>query len=243
VERVKALDRARLWQEVVIVLSLSLLASAVGAVISLLTAPVAGVTVFSSDQSGQFALQLANFVFGLAPVALVFYLIRVNEEPAGAFGLAAPLGIGPDAGLGALLGAVVSIAGVGVYLGSVAVHVNRFVVPVPPLGHWWTVPMLVLNSVQAGLIEEVIVVGYLITRLRQVGWTAAAAVGASALLRGSYHLYQGWGGFAGNLLLGLFFGVVFLRIRRTWPLVIGHALVDTLAGVGYLLFRNHLPGL
>ena len=240
---VKVLDRGRLGQEVIIVLSLSLLASAVGAVISLLTAPVSGVTVFSSDQSAQFAFQVADFVFGLAPVALVFYLVRVNQERREAFGLASPRGWGPDVALGGLLGAVVAVAGIGVYLGSVALHVNRFVVPVPPLGHWWTVPMLVLNSVQAGLLEEVIVVGYLITRLEQVGWTAGAAVGASALLRGSYHLYQGWGGFAGNLLLGLLFGLVFVRVRRTWPLVIAHALLDVLAGVGYLLFRNHLPGL
>ncbi len=232
-----------MWQEMVIVLSLSLLASAVYAVISLLTAPVSGVTVFSSDQSGQFALQVANFVFGLAPVALVLYLVRVRDEPPETFGLRPLLGVGPDAALGALLAVVVSAVGILVYLASVAVHANRFVVPVPPLGHWWTVPMLVLNAVQAGLLEEVIVVGYLITRLEQLGWTVVAAVGASAVLRGCYHLYQGWGGFAGNLMLGLFFGVVFVRTRRVWPLVVAHALVDTLAGLGYLVFRNHLPGL
>ena len=28
---------------------------------------------------------------------------------------------------------------------------------------------------------------------------------ASALLRGSYHLYQGWGGFVGNAIMGLVF--------------------------------------
>ena len=128
-----------------------------------------------------------------------------------------------------------SIVGLGVYFGSVALHVNRFVVPVPPLGYWWTIPMLVLTAIEAGLLEEVIVVAYLITRLEQIGWPTAAAVGASALLRASYHLYQGWGGFAGNLLLGVFFGVVFVRTRRVWPLVIAHAMIDTLAGLGYIV--------
>jgi len=42
--------------------------------------------------------------------------------------------------------------------------------------------------------------------------------------------------------LGLFFGVAFVRTRRTWPLVIAHFLLDVGAGVGYLLFREHLPG-
>jgi hypothetical protein len=36
--------------------------------------------------------------------------------------------------------------------------------------------------------------------------------------------------------------VVFLRVRRTWPFVIAHLLLDTAAGVGYILFRRHLPG-
>jgi membrane protease YdiL (CAAX protease family) len=69
-----------------------------------------------------------------------------------------------------------------------------------------------------------------------------AAVATSALLRASYHLYQGWGGFAGNLALGAFFGWLFVRRNRLWPLIIAHFLVDLAAGVGYLVFRNHLPG-
>ena len=235
--------RRVLVEEILIVLSLSLLQSAVYSFISLITAPVAGVVVASANQDTQLTLQLLALIFGLAPVALVLYLIRADDEPLSRFGLIATRGIGPDVALGAVLALVVSIVGLGVYFGSVALHVNRFVVPVPPLGYWWTIPMLVLTAIEAGLLEEVIVVAYLITRLEQIGWPTAAAVGASALLRASYHLYQGWGGFAGNLLLGVFFGIVFVRTRRVWPLVIAHAMIDTLAGLGYIVFRNHLPGL
>jgi membrane protease YdiL (CAAX protease family) len=110
------------------------------------------------------------------------------------------------------------------------------------MGHWWTVPVLFLNAAEAALLEEVIVLGYLITRLEQVGWSTVAAVAASALLRGSYHLYQGWGGFLGNLAMGLVFGILFVRWRRTWPFVIAHLVLDVGAGVGFLLFREHLPG-
>ena len=133
-------------------------------------------------------------------------------------------------------------AGIGLYLAAVALGVNRFVVPVPPLGHWWTVPVLLLNAAEAALLEEVVVVAYLITRLRQLGLTEIAAVGASALLRGSYHLYQGWGGFLGNVAMGLLFGFVFTRTRRAWPIVIAHFLLDVAAGIGFILFREHLPG-
>jgi membrane protease YdiL (CAAX protease family) len=104
------------------------------------------------------------------------------------------------------------------------------------------VPVLFVNAIQAALLEEVVVVAYLVTRLRQLGMTQLAAVGASALLRGTYHLYQGWGGFLGNLAMGVLFGLVFLRTRRAWPLVIAHLLLDVAAGIGYIAFREHLPG-
>jgi uncharacterized protein len=237
---VEVRERRLLVEEVLVVLSLSLLASAVFAIIDLLSAPLRGVTVYAADQSTQVAQQIASFVFGLAPVWLVVYLVRRSGEGVGAIGLdvSEPR---RDLALGAVLFVVVGIGGIAVYLASVALGVNRFVVPVPPLGHWWTVPVLVLNALEAGLLEEVIAV-YVITRLRQLRLSAAAAVGLSALLRGSYHLYQGWGGFLGNLAMGALFGFVFVRTRRAWPLVVAHALLDIGAGVGYILFRKHLPG-
>jgi hypothetical protein len=235
------LPRRQLIEEVLVVLSLSLLASAVFAVINLATAPVAGVTVASVSQDVVFARQLAGFVFGLAPVWLVVFLVRRNGEGVGAIGLAWDR---PrfDLGLGAALALVIGAAGVGLYLLAVELGVNRFVVPAPPLGHWWTVPVLVLNAIEAGLLEETIVAGYLITRLQQLGLPTAGAVATSAGLRASYHLYQGWGGFAGNLAMGLVLGAVFARWRRTWPLVIAHVLLDVGAGVGWIVFRDRLPG-
>ena len=235
------LPRRLLAEETLIVLSLSLLASAVFAILSLLEAPLRGVTVASVSQSTQLARQIFGTLFSLAPVWLVVYLVRRSGEGLEGIGLRwdRPR---QDIGRGALLFLVVGAAGIGLYLAAVALGVNRFVVPVPPLGHWWTIPVLLLNAAQAALLEEVIVVGYLITRLQQLRLSEPAAVGASALLRGAYHLYQGWGGFAGNLALGLFFGLFFTRTRRTWPLVVAHFLLDVGAGLGYILFRTHLPG-
>jgi membrane protease YdiL (CAAX protease family) len=233
-------ERRLLVEEVLVVLSLSLLASAVFAIIDLLSAPLRGVTVYAANQSTQVAQQIASFVFGLAPAWLVVYLVRRSGEGVGAIGLDVrePR---RDIALGAALFVVVGLGGAAVYLGSVALGVNRFVVPVPPLGHWWTVPVLVLDAVEAGVLEEFIA-AYLITRLQQLRLTPMAAVGLGALLRGSYHLYQGWGGFLGNLAMGALFGFVFVRTKRAWPLVIAHVLLDVAAGVGYIVFRKHLPG-
>lgn len=235
------LPRRTLVEEIFVVLSLSLLASAVFAVISLLEAPISGVRVFSASQSPQLVRQVVGLAFGLAPVWLVTYLVRRDGEGLAGIGLVWDRP-GKDLVRGFLLFVVVGIGGIGVYLAAVELGVNRFVVPVPPLGHWWTVPLLLLTAAQAALLEEVVAVGYLVTRLRQLGLTEIAAVGSSGLLRGAYHLYQGWGGFLGNLAMGVLFGLVFVRTRRAWPIVLAHFLLDVGAGVGYLVFRERLPG-
>jgi uncharacterized protein len=235
------LPRRTLAEETLVVLSLSLLASAVFAILSLFELPISGVRVASVSQSAQLARQILVPLFGLAPVWLVLYLVRRNGEGVSSIGLAWDRSR-EDLLRGFLLFVVVGIGGVGVYLGAVALGVNRFVVPVPPLGHWWTVPVLLLNAIEAALLEEVVVVAYLTTRLRQLGVTHLATIGASALLRATYHLYQGWGGFLGNLAMGALFGLVFVRTRRAWPIVIAHLLLDVAAGIGYIAFRDHLPG-
>ena len=236
-----ALDRRLLREEIVVVLMLSFLSSAVYAIIELLSAPIAGVYVAAANQSTELARQAAGFVFGLAPVYLVLHLVRRTGEGIRAIGLDGDRPL-EDLGRGAVLFAIVGIAGIGIYLASVALEVNRFVVPVPPLGHWWTVPALILNSAEAALKEEVIVVGYLVTRLGQLGWSGRRSVLASGVLRGSYHLYQGFGAFTGNLAMGLLFAWLFTRTRRAWPFVVAHFLLDLVAGVGFILFRKHLPG-
>lgn len=231
--------RRTLVEEVLVVLSLSLLASAVFSVIDMFTTPLRGATV-ALYAPAPLVAQVATIAFNLAPVWLVVHLARRSGEQLAEFGLA-PARPRADAAWGVLLGLAVASVGLGLYLAAVHLGVNRFVDPAPPLGHWWTVPLLILGAVQAGLLEEIVVVGYLVSRLERLGWAVWGAVAASALLRGSYHLYQGWGGFAGNVAMGLLFASIFVRWRRTWPLVTAHALIDTLAGLGYVLFHQQLP--
>ena len=63
---------------------------------------------------------------------------------------------------------------------------------------------------------------------------------AQALLRGCYHLYQGLGGFVGNVVMGLVFGRVWQRTGRLWCLVGAHALIDVVAFVGYALVSPYV---
>jgi len=88
-----------------------------------------------------------------------------------------------------------------------------------------------------------VMVGYLFTRWAQAGWSTATIVVTSALVRGSYHLYQGFGGFIGNVAMGLILGLVFVRTKRVMPLVVAHTVLDVVAFVGYALLAPHVAWL
>ncbi|MEU4764246.1 type II CAAX endopeptidase family protein [Actinosynnema sp. NPDC023794] len=151
--------------------------------------------------------------------------------------------VGPDA-LGSLgLAAVIGIPGLVFYLVAWNLGLNLAVLPSTLDSSWWRSLVLVLSAVGNAWAEEVLVVGYFITRLRQLGWRENTALLASAVLRGSYHLYQGFGGFIGNVVMGLVFGKVWQRTNRLWVLVVAHALLDVVAFVGYTLLRGHVSWL
>ena len=98
--------------------------------------------------------------------------------------------------------------------------------------------MLLFAALRAALLEEVLVVGYLFNRFDLLGLRPRTTLLASALLRGSYHLYQGFGGFLGNAIMGLVFGLAYRRWGKTMPLVIAHFLLDAVAFVGFALFAK-----
>ena len=60
------------------------------------------------------------------------------------------------------------------------------------------------------------------------------------MVRGSYHLYQGIGGFFGNLVMGLIFGWWFQRTRRVLPLMIAHFAIDAISFIGVVYLRSHI---
>ncbi|MDQ3886905.1 MAG: CPBP family intramembrane metalloprotease [Actinomycetota bacterium] len=145
-----------------------------------------------------------------------------------------------DVALGAGLAALIGVPGLGFYLAGRALGVNLTVVPSALGDTWWRIPVLLAAAVANSWAEEVLVVGYLLTRLRQLGFSENSSLLASAVLRGSYHLYQGFGGFAGNVAMGLVFGRVWQRTSRLWALVVAHTLLDVVAFAGYALLRGRI---
>lgn len=144
-----------------------------------------------------------------------------------------------SAGLAALIG----IPGLGLYLFARAVGVSVTIAPTTLDDTWWRVPVLLASAAANSWAEEVVMVAYLITRLRQLGWSENRSLLVQALLRGSYHLYQGLGGFVGNIVMGLVFGRVWQRTNRLWMLVGAHALIDVVAFLGYAALSGHVSWL
>jgi membrane protease YdiL (CAAX protease family) len=192
--------------------------------------------------------QVLGVVSGLAPVALVVWLVWRDTPPRlGAIGLGWSDGFSwrrmrHEIAVGFGLAALIGVPGIGVYLAARALNLGVTVVPTALDAHWWTIPVLVLWALRAGIGEEVIVVGYLFDRLRSIGWTPWVIVAGAAVLRGTYHLYQGFGGFAGNIAMGLIFGTIYLRTKRLAPLIIAHVIIDITAFVGYPLAIIVFPG-
>jgi membrane protease YdiL (CAAX protease family) len=247
------LTRRLLGWEIVIVFAVSLGASALFAVIQLIGSLTARkalgqqqALVVGSMAPGRplldLTLQLANLVITLAPVALVLHLMARSGETPSAIGLdlAHPA---RDTTRGAVLAALIGGTGLGLYLTAFHLGISLNVVAESLPAVWWRVPVLILHALQNGILEETLVVGYLLHRLDQLGWAPARAIIASAVLRGSYHLYQGFGGFLGNATMGLIFGVLYRRWGRVTPLIIAHSLIDSVAFVGYAVLHGHVSWL
>ena len=188
-------------------------------------------------------LQLTNITLSLAPVLLVFYLLaRAGERPTKTLGLDASQP-GKDLAWGALLAAVIGGAGLGLYLIAYHAGVELNVVAENLPAVWWRFPVLVLSAAQNGILEEVVVVGYLLSRLDKLGVNPVAAIAISAVIRGSYHLYQGIGAFFGNAAMGVIFGIFYRKYGRIAPLIVAHTLIDAVTFVGYALLVGHVSWL
>jgi len=241
-------DRMIRW-ELFAVFAVSLGASALNALLSLIGSLLARQSL--SSQQAQLvgplatnswldlALQLAGIAEALAPVVLVFYLLARTGEGPKDMGLDATQP-GLDLARGAALAAVIGGAGLGLYLTAFHLGLSLTVVPESLPAVWWRIPVLVLSAAHDGILEEILVIGYLLRRLDELGWNPWRAILFSAVLRGSYHLYQGFGAFVGNAIMGVIFGYLYRRWGRVTPLIIAHTLIDTVTFVGYAALHGRV---
>ena len=244
-------ERRRIGVEIWILLGLSLGRSGVYAVVNIIARMTAGPPLrdqsasLNTSQSTRPLLdlvyQVLSIAFALMPVALALYLLSARGK-----GTLARIGLNfarpaRDLGYGVALAAVIGIPGLGLYVAGRALGITVEVQAASLDTHWWTIPILILAALQNGLLEEVIVVAYLTERLEDLRWGKVKIIVTSALLRGSYHLYQGYGPFLGNVIMGVLFAWFYQSRwgqRRVMPLVIAHTILDVVAFVGYALMPD-----
>lgn len=248
------LTRRQLVTETVLVLGVSLGASAVWALLSIVNKltrpePLASQTTSMNTSAVpdrpwlDLAYQLADIALALVPVVLALHLLARERSDARAmlgFDLTRP---GRDLLGGTALAAVIGIPGLAFYLLARGLGMNTTISAAGLPDVWWGIPVLVLAALQNAVLEEVVMVGYLFTRWTQARWSTLTIIVTSAVIRGSYHLYQGFGGFLGNIAMGLLFGWIYTRTRRVMPLVVAHTLLDVVAFVGYALVSPHVDWL
>jgi membrane protease YdiL (CAAX protease family) len=184
--------------------------------------------------------QLLSIGFALVPVLLILHLLQRDYDNAFdeiGFNFRRP---GFDIPWGFGLAALIGIPGLGLYVLGRALGFTVNLVPASLPHIWWGIPVLILSAIQNAVAEETIVVGYLLTRLKELGWGDWPSIFTSAVLRGSYHLYQGVGAFFGNAVMGVVFGYFYKRYGRVMPLVIAHSILDIVSFVGYALVGKHL---
>lgn len=243
--------RTRLRWEIGIVLAVTVGQSALYSVLSLVraslrTTPIGQQqTQLNPNRDAEILwnvlYQFLGVFFGLALVALVIYLLwEPGQNALRRVGLDFSR-FGGDLGRGILLAAAIGVPGLGLYAISRVLGLNVAVVASPLDAAWWTVPLLVLAALRAGLTEEVIFIAYLFDRLRRLGWSWWAIILSTAALRGAYHAYQGVGAIVGNFVMGLVFGWCYRRWGRVMPLVVAHTLLDIVAFVGYPLAAGLWP--
>lgn len=243
-------DRRPLRIEIAVMLAVTFGVSAVAAILQLADAVLSGLPAYRVRLNpNQSHYDLINLGLNLVSVGqlvawglLGLYLLWRSGIGPAAIGLGR-LQWRPDILGGLGLAAAIGIPGLLFYLAARTLGINAQVEPSALHNSWWRIPVLVLAAFANGFAEEVIVVGYLITRLRQLGWAPKKAVLTSGVLRALYHLYQGFGAGFGNLVMGVVFGYTWCRTGRLWPLVIAHGVIDTVAFVGYVALAGHVSWL
>ncbi len=240
--------KRRIDLELWLVFGLSLGKSAIYSVlafVSALTAPrgLGGSTTTINEsvdprQWLDFSYQFAGIMFQFVPVALTLFL--VGRGALAKFGIIAT-NLGKQLTIGFGIAAGIGIPGLALYLAARAMGLSAKVIATDVNPYWWTTPLLLLSAVAASVLEEMIMIGYVFHRLRERGMSDNKILWLSSLIRGSYHLYQGIGGFVGNVVMGLIFGYLYKRNGKLIPLLFAHFLIDAVVFVGYAWASKWLP--
>lgn len=260
-------SRTVVWWQILIVLGLSLGRSGVYALVDLMEkltqAPLDEQTTalnpsLAPDPVFDLIRQLLSIGFGLVPVVLVLHLVWIyGRNPLRSFGLDFRRPVS-DLGLGLILFVTMGAGTLLVYAVGRSLGLTTAIIGSSMNDHWWTPIVLTLAAVRHSLVEEVIILAWLVDRvslLRRTPFPPAdlgtnttwlpttttdvvAVLLVSSLIRASYHLYQGIGPGIGNAIMGVVFVLVYLKYRRVMPMVWAHLFLDVAGFVGFPVLES-----
>ncbi|HXY44445.1 MAG TPA: CPBP family intramembrane glutamic endopeptidase [Acidimicrobiales bacterium] len=235
-------DRRRLVVELLIVLSvfpLPYVVSALQALVAYLLGEGPGRRIpilFPGHIGAGLPFVLLEVALPLAAAALALYLLSLpggdggpsaigldRKQPRGDLALLLPVFVLCD---------LIPIAGGSLVLTALGVHG-----PSPATGGlptYYDLAYLAM-AVVAGIVEEIVVLGYLVRRLEQIGLKPFWVVAIAVAVRASYHLYYGWGVLP-IVAWATVSVLVYRRFRRLGPFILVHALWDS----GLFLLGHYL---
>jgi membrane protease YdiL (CAAX protease family) len=235
-------SRQRYDLEILLVLGVSLGISALSSLINFADIQTRGgfrgaIATLNPSQSPRawvdLSYQVLGIVNGIVPALLALYLLNLSCAERG-FGIGFDTSrLRRDGMQGLAIAAAIGLPGLALVIIARKLGINAEISASGLADVWYRYPILILDAIQNGLLEEVVMIGFLLTRLSQLRWSPVKAVLLSAAIRGSYHTYQGVGGFVGNFIMGALFGWYFTRTKRVLPLVIAHSVMDIVSFVGY----------
>lgn len=250
-EPVPASQRRRVVAELVVVLGVFPLPYVLSALIALFTALLGGgagnrlPVIIKGHTAASFPFEMIEVMLPLVAAGLVAYLLSVpgpigggwtgkkkGEAPAGEGGLRA---IGLDfrswrGDLAMVIGIFVLCNAIPIGGGGILLHAIGVRGISPGTGgvpKYYTL-IDVASGIVAGIVEEIVVLGFVIRRLEQLKLKQWQVVVIAVAVRGSYHLYYGW-----DVLPILAWAtvtvLVYMRYRRLLPFIIVHMLWDSSA--------------
>ena len=159
-------------------------------------------------------LEIAAYLSVAAVVPIALLLLQRTGQGPSVLGIGAPRfkkDVWPGLGLAA------------------AAFATEFVINSVAIGHvpkYYVIGGIAMSAITA-IAEEVLVNGYLITRLGQLGWTPRKSLILSLILRTSYHVYYGVG-FLLTVPFGFFVTRSFQKHHRLSRPIVAHFLFDAI---------------
>lgn len=235
------LDRPTIRRELIVVLLVFPALATITAIITLVaevSGHSSGGSVFDQlDPAASTILQVLYTLALAAPLALVWYLLGRSGLSFKSIGLDRSHLV-RDILVGLLLMLAARI--MSNWIGELLFNAHVSGVYNTPLPYGTSKVAFIITgiatSIVSGVVEEVVVLGYLTNRLRGLGWALPAIALVSLILRGSYHVEYGLGVLQ-PLVFGAMMTAFYLQTRRLLPVIIGHVGYDiwvTLQAATYL---------